>query len=81
MARRRRDSPPSGAHELQGLPGDRVTLLGSVLCGEAPGRTSPDQLTVFKSTGHAALDVAAAHVVHRAATGAAGTRRTDAPLP
>ncbi|QJS99246.1 ornithine cyclodeaminase family protein [Streptomyces asoensis] len=66
--------PPSGAHELQRLPGDRdVVLLGSVLCREAPGRTSPDQLTVFKSTGHAALDVAAAHVVHRTATG----RRAD----
>ncbi|GGQ52914.1 ornithine cyclodeaminase family protein [Streptomyces asoensis] len=57
--------PPSGAHELQGLPhGQAVRLLGSVLCGKAPGRTSTDQLTVFKSTGHAALDVAAAHVVH-----------------
>ncbi|MGW1030669.1 ornithine cyclodeaminase family protein [Streptomyces antibioticus] len=62
--------PPSGAHELQGLPeGRAVTLLGSVLCGEAPGRTSPDRLTVFKSTGHAALDVAAAYVVHRTALG------------
>ncbi|MFG3087360.1 ornithine cyclodeaminase family protein [Streptomyces antibioticus] len=62
--------PPSGAHELQGLPeGRTVTLLGSVLSGEAPGRTSPDGLTVFKSTGHAALDVAAAYVVHRTALG------------
>ncbi|MER5197392.1 ornithine cyclodeaminase family protein [Streptomyces sp. NPDC002755] len=62
--------PPSGAHELQGLPENRVVrLLGSVLGGETPGRTSPDRLTVFKSTGHAALDVAAAHVVHRTATG------------
>ncbi|MFD9002353.1 ornithine cyclodeaminase family protein [Streptomyces sp. NPDC059582] len=62
--------PPSGAHELQGLPQGRgVTLLGSVLAGDAPGRHSPDLLTVFKSTGHAALDVAAAHVVHGVATG------------
>ncbi|MGW5638089.1 ornithine cyclodeaminase family protein [Streptomyces sp. NPDC003832] len=62
--------PPSGAHELQGLPaGRRVTLLGSVLAGEAPGRRSPEALTVFKSTGHAALDVAAAHVVHGTVTG------------
>ncbi|MFF1443621.1 ornithine cyclodeaminase family protein [Streptomyces sp. NPDC058295] len=68
--------PPSGAHELQGLSRDSaVVLLGSVLCGEVPGRTSQDQLTVFKSTGHAALDVAAAHVVHRTATG----HRTDEP--
>ncbi|MGW2821895.1 ornithine cyclodeaminase family protein [Streptomyces sp. NPDC001443] len=63
-------APPSGAHELQDLPpGRAVTLLGSVLAGEAPGRRSPDLLTVFKSTGHAALDVAAAHVVHGVATG------------
>ncbi|MEV6992780.1 ornithine cyclodeaminase family protein [Streptomyces sp. NPDC093228] len=62
--------PPSGAQELQGLPADRaVTLLGSVLSGDASGRRSPDELTVFKSTGHAALDVAAAYVVHRTATG------------
>ncbi|MFJ3667000.1 ornithine cyclodeaminase family protein [Streptomyces sp. NPDC090106] len=65
--------PPSGAHELQGLPaGRRVTLLGSVLAGEATGRRSPEALTVFKSTGHAALDVAAAYVVHGTVTGRAG---------
>ncbi|MFE2582861.1 ornithine cyclodeaminase family protein [Streptomyces sp. NPDC059378] len=63
-------APPSGAHELQDLPpGRALTLLGSVLAGEAPGRRDPDVLTVFKSTGHAALDVAAAHVVHGVATG------------
>nr|WP_206326734.1 ornithine cyclodeaminase family protein [Streptomyces sp. S3(2020)] len=65
--------PPSGAHELQDLPAERrVTLLGSVLSGEAPGRRSPEALTVFKSTGHAVLDVAAAHVVHTTVTGRAG---------
>ncbi|MFF4274289.1 ornithine cyclodeaminase family protein [Streptomyces sp. NPDC001536] len=65
--------PPSGAHELQDLPTDhRITLLGSVLAGEAPGRRSPEALTVFKSTGHAALDVAAAHVVHATVTGRTG---------
>ncbi|NUR43335.1 MAG: ornithine cyclodeaminase family protein [Streptomyces sp.] len=64
--------PPSGAHELQDLPADRtVTLLGAVLDGSAPGRRTADQLTVFKSTGHAALDVAAAYVVHSAVTGRA----------
>ncbi|MFJ6835732.1 ornithine cyclodeaminase family protein [Streptomyces sp. NPDC091209] len=55
--------PPSGAHELQDLPPERtVTLLGSVLGGEHPGRRDDAELTLFKSTGHAALDVAAAHV-------------------
>ncbi|MEU4083893.1 ornithine cyclodeaminase family protein [Streptomyces aureus] len=55
--------PPSGAHELQDLPdGRRVTLLGSVLGGDHPGRRRDEEITLFKSTGHAALDVAAAHV-------------------
>ncbi|MFF5494149.1 ornithine cyclodeaminase family protein [Streptomyces aquilus] len=64
--------PPSGAHELQGLPPDRnVTLLGAVLDGSAPGRRTSDELTVYKSTGHAVLDVAAAYVVHSAVTGRA----------
>ncbi|WUD78020.1 NAD(P)-binding domain-containing protein [Streptomyces sp. NBC_00510] len=60
--------PPAGAHELQGLsPGREVVLLGSVLAGDHPGRGEAGGLTVFKSTGHAALDVAAAHVVHAVA--------------
>ncbi|WP_413760490.1 ornithine cyclodeaminase family protein [Streptomyces sp. MMBL 11-3] len=57
--------PPSGAHELQHLPeGRTVTLLGSVLSGEHPGRRDGSAPTLFKSTGHAALDVAAAHVAY-----------------
>ena len=56
--------PPAGAHELQGLPPERATLLGAVLDGSHPGRRDPSELTVFKSTGHAALDVAAASVVY-----------------
>ena len=57
--------PPAGSHELQGIGPDRVHLLGTVLeAGSPPERTG---LTLFKSTGHAALDVAAAAVVHRLA--------------
>ncbi|MFJ2259230.1 ornithine cyclodeaminase family protein [Streptomyces sp. NPDC087844] len=60
--------PPAGAHELQDLPAGRaVTLLGSVLSGAHPGRRDENGLTLFKSTGHAALDVAAAHVAHAVA--------------
>ncbi|MFG3582783.1 ornithine cyclodeaminase family protein [Streptomyces sp. NPDC047990] len=71
-------APPAGAHELQGLPAGRtVTLLGQVLAGERPGRRSADELTVFKSTGHAALDVAAAHVVHTVASAAGWGTRVD----
>ena len=49
--------PPAGAHELQGLPRDRVRMVGDVL-GGVTTRTR-GELTVFKSTGFAGLDVAA----------------------
>lgn len=56
--------PPAGAYELQGVDPRRVTLLGALLDGHHPGRGGRGGLTVFKSTGHGALDVAAAAVVH-----------------
>lgn len=62
--------PPAGAHELQGLDGNRAALVGSVLTGQHPGRTREDEITVFKSTGYAALDVAAAAVALQEATAA-----------
>jgi alanine dehydrogenase len=67
--------PPAGAHELQGLDPDAVTEVGEVLSGTRPGRTSPDELTVYKSTGHAVEDAAAANLVYRLAveTGAGVT--------
>lgn len=52
--------PPAGAYEIQGC---EAVLLGSVVDGQHPGRRSASELTVYKSTGHAALDVAAAAVV------------------
>ena len=58
-------APPAGAHELQGVSVDRLHLLGSSL--EAGGPPPAERLTLFKSTGHAALDVAAAAVAHRRA--------------
>ncbi|HET9168039.1 MAG TPA: hypothetical protein VFN97_01345 [Actinospica sp.] len=59
---------PAGAHELQGVTPDRVTLIGDVLARRHPGRPTPHGITVFKSTGHAALDVAAAAVAVRSIT-------------
>jgi ornithine cyclodeaminase/alanine dehydrogenase-like protein (mu-crystallin family) len=59
-----RNAPPAGAHELQGLPPDAVTEIGEVLSGTRPGRTAPDQLTVYKSTGHAVEDAVAARLVY-----------------
>ncbi|RAG81602.1 ornithine cyclodeaminase family protein [Streptacidiphilus pinicola] len=61
------EAPPAGAHELQGVSAERVTQLGSVLAGDHPGRRDEAELTVFKSTGHAALDVAAAAVAYASA--------------
>lgn len=51
---------PAGAYELQGLDATLGVELGAVLSGAHPGRTSEDQITVFKCVGHAVEDVAAA---------------------
>ena len=59
--------PPAGAHELQGLDPEGLTEIGEVLAGTRPGRTGPDELTVYKSTGHAVEDAAAADLVYRRA--------------
>lgn len=48
--------------------------LGEVLIGAAPGRTSPEEITIFESLGIAVEDLAAAdHVVRRACETGAGT--------
>ncbi|MGW4522109.1 ornithine cyclodeaminase family protein [Amycolatopsis sp. NPDC004378] len=52
-----------------------LTPLGDVLLGRAPGRTSPEEITVFESVGLAVQDLAAARfVVARAEETGAGTR-------
>jgi alanine dehydrogenase len=67
--------PPAGAHELQGLDADMITEVGEVLAGTRPGRTSDDEVTVYKSTGHAVEDAATARLVYdRAKAEGAGTR-------
>jgi ornithine cyclodeaminase/alanine dehydrogenase-like protein (mu-crystallin family) len=58
---------PAGAHELQGLDPDSATELGEILAGTREGRTSPEQITVYKSMGHAVEDAAAAGLVYRRA--------------
>jgi ornithine cyclodeaminase/alanine dehydrogenase-like protein (mu-crystallin family) len=45
----------------------RVTALGAVLAGEAPGRSGPDAMTLFDSTGLAIQDLAVAAAALRAA--------------
>jgi ornithine cyclodeaminase/alanine dehydrogenase-like protein (mu-crystallin family) len=53
----------------EGLIGDDhvVGEIGEVLTGKAPARTSPEEITLFKSLGIAIEDLAAAHHVHKAA--------------
>jgi alanine dehydrogenase len=54
---------PAGTHELSGLDPSLGVELGRILGGEHPGRTSDDELTVYKSMGHADEDAAAAALV------------------
>jgi alanine dehydrogenase len=53
---------PAGAKDLAGV--DAVTELGEVIAGTRPGRRSDEEITVYKSTGHAVEDVAAARLVY-----------------
>jgi alanine dehydrogenase len=62
-----RQPPPAGAHEMQGMAPESVFEIGEVIAGSQPGRTAPDQLTVYKSTGHAVEDAAAARLVYQRA--------------
>jgi ornithine cyclodeaminase/alanine dehydrogenase-like protein (mu-crystallin family) len=67
--------PPAGAPELQGVDPGSVTELGEVLAGARPGRTSRGEITLYRSTGHAVEDVAAARLVYdRALATGSGTR-------
>ena len=58
---------PSGCYELQGLDPALGTELGAVLNGERPGRTSADEITIYKAMGHAIEDLVAAELAFRAA--------------
>ncbi|HSS61209.1 MAG TPA: ornithine cyclodeaminase family protein [Candidatus Limnocylindrales bacterium] len=67
--------PPAGAHELQGLDPEKVTEIGEVVAGTKPGRRSADEMTLYKSTGHAVEDAATARLVYdRALAEGAGVR-------
>src|SRR5262249_16260681 len=59
--------PPAGSAELVGLDAAIATELGEVLSGAAPGRTAEDEITVYKSMGHAVEDAAAARLIYEGA--------------
>jgi alanine dehydrogenase len=60
--------PPAGAPELVGVASERVHAeLGELVTGAKPGRSSPDELTLYKSVGVAVQDAAAAALVLSAA--------------
>lgn len=68
------------AHERRKLANGRVIPLCDVVSGRIPGRTSLDQITLFKSLGIALEDVAAAAMVYEKAK-AAGIGREMFPEP
>ena len=45
----------------------QVTELKEVVAGRAPGRSGPDEITLFKSVGTAIQDVAAGFTVYKEA--------------
>lgn len=47
---------------------DAVQEIGDIVAGKVPGRTSPQDITLFESQGIAAEDVAVAHHVYQEAT-------------
>jgi len=66
--------PPAGCMELAGMDPEKATEMGEVLLGKRPGRRSGDEITVYKSMGHAVEDLAASSLVYKEAlTRGAGT--------
>jgi len=52
--------PPSGSSDLEGA--EAHAEIGELVAGTKPGRTSPEQLTLYKSVGVGLEDDAAAHL-------------------
>ena len=58
---------PAGSHELAGLDPQSAAELGEILAGTRPARSSDDEITVYKSMGHAVEDAVAARLVYERA--------------
>lgn len=74
--------PPAGAPELAGIdPAQVHAELGELVAGTKPGRTSPEQVTLYKSVGVAVQDAAAAALVLKAARERSAGREIDLERP
>lgn len=62
--RRSFEPPPTGCCELVGLNPSTGIELGEILLGLRPGRQTEDDITLYKSMGHAIEDLAAANLVY-----------------
>ena len=60
-------APPAVCMELAGMDPEKASEMGEVLLGKRPGRGSDDEITVYKSMGHAVEDLAASGLVYREA--------------
>ena len=69
--------PPAGAAELEGLDPDAAVELGELLSGTRQGRADEEQITVYKSMGHASEDAVAAKLVFDAAVEQGVGRRIE----
>jgi alanine dehydrogenase len=68
---------PAGAPELAARGVDGLVELGEIVAGLAAGRTSPQQLTLYKSVGVAVQDLAAAALVLAAARAQGAGRQVE----
>jgi alanine dehydrogenase len=59
--------PPVGCIELAGFDPEQGTELGEVLLGRRSGRQTAEELTLYKSMGHAMEDLVASSLVYRRA--------------
>jgi ornithine cyclodeaminase/alanine dehydrogenase-like protein (mu-crystallin family) len=62
--RRSFEPPPTGCCELAGLDSSTGTELGELFLRIKPGRQTEDEITLYKSMGHAIEDLAAANLVY-----------------
>jgi len=69
--------PPAGCMEIAGMDPEKASEMGEVLLGKRPGRRSNDEITVYKSMGHAVEDLAAASLVYKEAKASGAGARVE----